>query len=125
MSQLPPSAQRVQEALRARGFANQVRMLDRPTRTAAEAAALGCDVAQIARSLVFRGLESGGPVLIVRSGANRVDERKVAAVVGEAIGRADAEFVRVTTGSRSAASRRSVTRGPGAQTHPRGARTDP
>jgi prolyl-tRNA editing enzyme YbaK/EbsC (Cys-tRNA(Pro) deacylase) len=96
---LPPSAQRVQDALTAAGFTNEVIVLDRPTRTAAEAAAaLGCEVAQIAKSLVFRRAGTGAPVLIVTSGANRVDERAVAAALGEPIGRADAEFVRETTG---------------------------
>jgi prolyl-tRNA editing enzyme YbaK/EbsC (Cys-tRNA(Pro) deacylase) len=98
-ARLPASVQRVQDALRARGFTNEVRVLDRPTRTAAEAAAaLGCEVAQIAKSLVFRGVQSGAPILVITSGANRVDERKVAAVVGEPIGRADADFVRDATG---------------------------
>ena len=69
------------------------------TRTAADAAAaIGCTVGQIAKSLVFRKLTSDQPVLIVASGPNRVNEAKVAQVVGEAIGRADATFVRDHTG---------------------------
>jgi prolyl-tRNA editing enzyme YbaK/EbsC (Cys-tRNA(Pro) deacylase) len=96
---LPPSAQRVQDALVAGGFTNEVIVLDRPTRTAAEAAtALGCEVAQIAKSLVFRRAGTGAPILIITSGANRVDERAIAAAIGEPIGRATAEFVRETTG---------------------------
>jgi len=68
------------------------------TRTAADAAAaIGCDVAQIVKSLVFRRA-GGGPLLVVASGVNRVDEAKVAALVGEPIGKADAAFVRATTG---------------------------
>ena len=58
---------------------------------------LGCAVAQIAKSLIFR-TASGAPVLVIASGANRVDEAKVAALVGELIGRADAAFVRECTG---------------------------
>lgn len=90
-----PSALRVQEALGA-GF----RVLEFPasTRTAAEAAeAIGCTVAQIAKSILFRA-ESGRPVLVVACGTNRVDEKKVGALLGERIGRADAEFVREATG---------------------------
>lgn len=68
------------------------------TRTAADAAAaVGCTVGQIAKSLVFKA-ESGRPVLVIASGPNRVCEGKVAQLVGEPIGRADAAFVRQTTG---------------------------
>ena len=71
---------------------------DAGTRTAEDAAAaIGCTVAQIAKSLVFRSA-SGRSVLIVASGVNRVDEKKAAAVIGERIGRADADFVREHTG---------------------------
>ena len=90
-----PSALKVQAALGPR-FA--VLEFDASTRTAEDAAAaIGCTVAQIAKSLVFRA-ESGRSVLVIASGANRVDEKKAAAVVGERIGRADAEFVRQATG---------------------------
>ncbi len=96
---LKDSAKRVQEALAAQGFAFEVREFPQGTRTAAEAAAaIGCAVAQIAKSLVFRARESGRPVLVVASGANRVDEKAVAALIGEKIGRADADFVRAATG---------------------------
>jgi len=72
---------------------------DASTRTAADAAAaIGCTVPQIAKSLVFRTVESGRPVLVVASGINRVDVKLVATLVGERIGRADAEFVRAATG---------------------------
>jgi prolyl-tRNA editing enzyme YbaK/EbsC (Cys-tRNA(Pro) deacylase) len=96
---LPASAQRVQEALAARGFANRVLALDRPTRTAADAAsALGCTVAQIAKSLVFRRATDGEPVLVIASGAGRVDEQKVGGAVGAPIEKADADYVREATG---------------------------
>ncbi len=96
---LKGSAKRVQEALAARGFDFAVREFPASTRTAAEAAAaIGCEVAQIAKSLVFRARESGRPVLVMASGANRVDEKAVAALIGEKIGRADADFVRAKTG---------------------------
>jgi len=90
------SALKVQVAL---GPSYQVLEFDASTRTAAEAAAaIGCTVAQIAKSLVFRAETSGRAVLVVASGANRVDEAKVGALLGERIGRADADFVRVKTG---------------------------
>lgn len=93
------SAQRVQAELAARGYAFQVREFPQSTRTAAEAAAaIGCSVAQIAKSLVFRGRDSDRPVLVIASGANRVDEAAVAAVIGEKIARADADYVRGRTG---------------------------
>jgi prolyl-tRNA editing enzyme YbaK/EbsC (Cys-tRNA(Pro) deacylase) len=95
---LSASAQRVQDALAAAGVATTIVEYDVPARTSAEAAAvLGCTVAQIAKSLVFRAA-SGAPVLVIASGANRVDEAKVAAQVGEPIGKADAAFVRECTG---------------------------
>ena len=99
MEGLSASAARVQQALRARGLDAAVRELSDSARTAPEAAvALGCDVAQIAKSLVFRGQRSEAPVLVIASGADRVDERRLAAVVGEPVARADAEFVRARTG---------------------------
>lgn len=73
--------------------------LDHSTRTAAEAAqAVGCQLGQIAKSLVFRGLDSGRAVLAIASGANRVDEARLAELLGEPIGRASPEFVRDQTG---------------------------
>ncbi len=68
------------------------------TRTAADAAAaIGCDVGQIVKSLVFR-LAGGAPLLVVASGSNRVDEAKLEALAGEPVGKADAAFVREATG---------------------------
>jgi len=96
---LSPSAARVQSALESAGLSLQVRELPASTRTAAEAAAaVGCTVAQIIKSLVFRGTDSGQAVLILASGSNRVDEAKVAAALGEPIQRATPEFVREQTG---------------------------
>jgi prolyl-tRNA editing enzyme YbaK/EbsC (Cys-tRNA(Pro) deacylase) len=95
---LSASAQRVQDALAAAGIASRIVEYDVPARTSAEAAAvLGCEVGQIAKSLVFRAA-SGTPVLVIASGANRVDVAKVAALAGEPIGKADAAFVRTVTG---------------------------
>ncbi|HYE01030.1 MAG TPA: YbaK/EbsC family protein [Alphaproteobacteria bacterium] len=90
-----PSALRFQQFL---GPDFAVLEFEASTRTSAEAAAaVGCDVAQIAKSLVFRAA-SGRSVLVVASGTNRVDEAKVAALIGEPIRRADADFVRDRTG---------------------------
>ena len=68
------------------------------TRTAQDAAAaVGCAVGQIVKSLIFK-TASGDPLLVIASGSNRVDERKVEALIGERIGKADADFVRSATG---------------------------
>ena len=96
---LKGSAQRVQAALAARGFALQIREFPDSTRTAAEAAAaIGCTVGQIAKSLVFRARDSGRPVLVIASGSNRVDEKKLRGLLGEKVERADPAFVREKTG---------------------------
>jgi prolyl-tRNA editing enzyme YbaK/EbsC (Cys-tRNA(Pro) deacylase) len=96
---LSPSAQKVQEALSQSGVQLQVVELPASTRTSAEAAqAVGCQVGQIAKSLVFKTSDTQKPILVIASGANRVDEAKVGARLGEAIGKADADFVRSRTG---------------------------
>ena len=98
MAELPASARRVHEALTACGVDTTVVYFERAVRTSAEAAAaLGCRVDQIAKSLVFRLGHSGSPLLVIASGANRVDEARVATLVGEPLGKADAEFVRTHT----------------------------
>ena len=97
---LNASAQKVQDALDTRGYAH-CRVVEMPdsTRTAAEAAAaIGCTVAQIAKSLVFRGADSGAPVLVIASGTNRVDPPKLAALLGEPVEKPDADYVRERTG---------------------------
>lgn len=92
-------ARRLQAALDAYGLDLKVVELAASTRTSQEAAeAIGCTVAQIAKSLIFRAGESDRPVLVIASGTNRVDEKKVAALAGEKIGKADADFVRQKTG---------------------------
>jgi Cys-tRNA(Pro) deacylase len=96
---LSPSAQKIQDALAALGFTNQVIEHAQTTRSAAEAAAaVGCTVAQIAKSIVFRAKGSGRAVLVVASGPNRVNEKAVEAALGDKLGKADAEFVRAETG---------------------------
>jgi prolyl-tRNA editing enzyme YbaK/EbsC (Cys-tRNA(Pro) deacylase) len=96
---LSPSAQRVQAALAAHGLGLTVVELPQSTRTAAEAAAaVGCTVEQIAKSIIFRARTSDRPVLVMTSGGNRVDEKAVAALLGEPLAKADADFVRARTG---------------------------
>lgn len=96
---LKPAAQRVAAAARALGLDIKVHTMTQSTRTAEEAAAAcGCVVAQIVKSLVFRGKESGRPYLLLVSGANRVNEKAVAKVVGETLRRPDALYVRDITG---------------------------
>jgi prolyl-tRNA editing enzyme YbaK/EbsC (Cys-tRNA(Pro) deacylase) len=90
-----PSALKVQAAL---GPRFKVLEFAGRTRTAEDAAAaIGCTVAEIAKSLVFRAA-SGRSVLVVASGGHRVDEKRIAALIGEPIARADAVFVREATG---------------------------
>ena len=97
--ELPDSAKRVQQALITAGISAQVLQLPQSTRTANDAAAaIGCRVEQIAKSLVFRRTDSNRPVLIIASGPNRVDERLVSSYLNAGIAKADADFVRSTTG---------------------------
>ena len=94
-----PTAQRTAQLLREAGVDARVVEFEQPTRTSAEAAAaIGCSVAEIAKSIVFRGRDSGMAIIVVASGDNRVSEPKVAARVGEPLARADADFVRAATG---------------------------
>lgn len=96
---LSPSAQRVQDALESLGLRLQVVELPDSARTAVEAAqAIGCTVGQIAKSLIFKTKVTGRPVLVIASGANRVDEKRISRLVDEKIGKADADFVRQQTG---------------------------
>ena len=96
---LSPSAQKVQDALAALGLTLQVVELPASTRTAIDAAqAIGCQVGQIVKSLVFKSKRTDRPILVIASGANRVDEKKVEALIGEPLGKADADFVRQRTG---------------------------
>lgn len=91
-----PSALKVQAVL---GEDFEVLEFETSTRTAAEAAAaIGCAVGQIAKSLIFRAVDSGRPVLAIASGSVRVDEARLSELLGENIGRADAAFVREQTG---------------------------
>jgi prolyl-tRNA editing enzyme YbaK/EbsC (Cys-tRNA(Pro) deacylase) len=94
-----PSVERVRRALADAGVADSIVELPGAARTAKAAAEfLGCEVAQIANSLVFRAQASGVPVLVMSSGAKRVDLARLSALLGEPAGKADADFVRAHTG---------------------------
>lgn len=96
---LRQSAQKVQDILISKGFSCEVVEMEETTRSAADAAkVVGCEVGQIVKSLVFRGKMTGSPYLILASGANRVDEKKLARHLSEPVKMADADFVRQTTG---------------------------
>ena len=99
MSDLSSSAQKVQQALQSLGLSLQVVEMPASTRTANDAAAaVGCQVGQIVKSLVFKKMNSGTALLIAASGANRVNEQLITELIQEPIGKADAEFVRQQTG---------------------------
>lgn len=96
---LSESARKVQLALNAIGLQLDVVELPASTRTSIEAAqAIGCQVGQIAKSIIFRAITSQRPVLVIASGPNRVNEKILEQLVGEPIGKADADFVRQRTG---------------------------
>ncbi len=95
---LPEGVRRVAAVLQAKGHPHTPVMLNDAARTAQQAAdALGIAVGQIAKSIIFRRVEDSAAVLVVTSGDRRVDEKKVAALLGK-LGRADAEFVKAATG---------------------------
>src|SRR5262245_4615861 len=99
MADLRSSAERVRHALAGVGLMPDIKEFGETTRTSADAAAaIGCTVAQIAKSVVFRAVGLNRAVLVIASGANRVDEKLVAAAVGDRIAKADATFVRDKTG---------------------------
>jgi prolyl-tRNA editing enzyme YbaK/EbsC (Cys-tRNA(Pro) deacylase) len=99
MSLLSSSAQKVRDSLRALGVQVVVSELPDSTRTAPEAAqAIGCQVGQIVKSLVFKTKKSHQPILALVSGSNRVEEKKLELLIRENLGKADANFVRLVTG---------------------------
>ena len=98
LTSLPDGVQRVARLLQDKGHPHAPQMLDDACRTAQQAAdALGIEVGQIAKSIVFRRKSDDAAVLVVTSGDKRVDEKKVEALVGK-LGRADADFVKSATG---------------------------
>jgi prolyl-tRNA editing enzyme YbaK/EbsC (Cys-tRNA(Pro) deacylase) len=96
---LSSSAQKVQDLLLSLGFNCTVIEHAESTRTAQEAAdRAGCTLGQITKSLIFKGQTSHKPILVLTSGSNRVDEKRISEYAGEPIVRADADFVRAVTG---------------------------
>lgn len=92
------NSQKIQAILRNAGIATEIKRFPESTRTAQEAAdVIGCDVAQIAKSLIFKS-ETNQAVLVIASGINRVDTEKIKALIGKNIGKADADFVLEKTG---------------------------
>ncbi len=99
MSTLSATAQKIQNLLHELGFAYTVVEHAESTRTAQEAAdQAGCELGQIVKSLIFKGKDSGKPILILASGPNRVNEKRIAEYAGEPIVKPDADFVRAVTG---------------------------
>lgn len=99
MTEKSSGAQRVRKALDASGLSLKVIELPVSTRTAREAAnAVGCQLGQIVKSLVFRGSQSDTPYLVLMSGPNRADLDQVGLLLGEPVQLAEAEFVRENTG---------------------------
>jgi prolyl-tRNA editing enzyme YbaK/EbsC (Cys-tRNA(Pro) deacylase) len=96
---LSSSAKKFQAILEDSNYDLQVIELPGSTRTAVEAAqAVGCQVGQIVKSLIFKAKRSQRPILVIASGNNRVNEKRIEARIGEPLGKADAEFVRAKTG---------------------------
>jgi prolyl-tRNA editing enzyme YbaK/EbsC (Cys-tRNA(Pro) deacylase) len=97
--QLRTSAQRVQDVLDAYGLGLVVIEFPAQTRTAQQAAdVIGCELGQIAKSLLFKGKKTGQPILVIASGKNRVSEKVIQENIGEEIEKADAAFVLEQTG---------------------------
>ncbi|NJD60744.1 MAG: hypothetical protein C3F13_00815 [Anaerolineales bacterium] len=99
MLPLPKSAAKVQAALKESGLPLEVIELPDSTRTSAEAAqAIGCQVGQIAKSIVFQAIPSERPILVITSGSNRVNEGVISRLTGEMVKKANADFVQQQTG---------------------------
>ncbi len=93
------SLKRVEKALGDLGIDTEIREMSEGTRTAADAArAVGCEIDQIAKSIIFRGEDSGHVVLFLTAGGNQVDADKASALAGEPLGKADARLIRTETG---------------------------
>lgn len=93
------SLKRVRDALETAGIDVDICEMNQGTRTAEDAArAVGCDVDQIAKSIIFRGEQTGHVVLFLTAGGNRVDADKATAIAGQPLGKADADLIRAETG---------------------------
>lgn len=99
MESLKESAQKIQDTITKLGFTNKVIELPDNANTAQQAAdAIGCEVSQIAKSIIFKVKDSNQPLLVVTSGINRVNEKQVETILNVKLGKADADFVREHTG---------------------------
>lgn len=99
MQKSTSGSQVIQNKLKALGHPNEIVELTDSARTAQQAAdALGCDIAQIAKSIIFRLKSTDEALLIVASGINRINEKSIAQQLNDKLGKADAEFVRKSTG---------------------------
>lgn len=99
MAEVSKQAEGFQQKLKGMGSDRKVKELPDSARTAQEAAdAIGCEIAQIAKSIIFKLQQSGEPLLVIASGVNRIDEQKIEQLAGDAPGKADAKFVRAHTG---------------------------
>jgi len=95
----PSSIERFQRAAEERGLRLEIRIMDQSTHTAEQAAAAcGCALGQIVKSLIFRTKSKKTPILVLVSGVHKVDMAKLEAITGETLERADAAFVRDSTG---------------------------
>jgi Cys-tRNA(Pro) deacylase len=98
-NELSSKALKVQDALKTYGLSCQVLEMKKTTRSAMDAAqAVGCQVGQIVKSLVFMGKKTKKPILVVASGANRVNIKRLGKILSEPIKMADPDFVRAKTG---------------------------
>lgn len=99
MAEVSKQAEGFQQKLKGMGSDRKVKELPDSARTAQEAAdAIGCEIAQIAKSIIFKLQQSGEPLLVIASGVNRIDEQKIEQLAGDAPGKADAKFVSAHTG---------------------------
>ena len=98
-NELSSKARKVQDALKSHGLSCQVTEMQETTRSAMDAAqAVGCQVGQIVKSLVFMGKKTKKPILVVASGANRVNLKRLGKILSEPIKMADPDFVHSKTG---------------------------
>jgi prolyl-tRNA editing enzyme YbaK/EbsC (Cys-tRNA(Pro) deacylase) len=98
-NELSSSAKKVQDILSTFNKTYKVKELPDSTRTAKDAAlAIGCDVAQIVKSIVFMSSETKRAVMVIASGTNRINEAKISSRIAESVVKADGDFVRNATG---------------------------
>ncbi len=98
-NKLSQSAHKVQEALNRYGIKLDVVELKETTRTAQDAAkAIGCELCQIAKTIIFKGKNSHNPVCVIASGINRINEGKIVEYLGEPLEKATPDFVMEKTG---------------------------